>query len=103
MLRKACFTLALTLIAIPAIATDCQVLPSQPDITKHETDFRADWQWVSEPYNVYEYAGSRDQAPSGIGHLSMEYTDDGYYDWPRKIVLPVWKTPGGSLLAWVRA
>ena len=33
----------------------------------------------------------------------MVYTDDGYYDWPRKIVLPIWETPGGSLLAWVRA
>lgn len=48
-------------------------------------------------------AGSRDRAPLGVGHLKAEYTTDGYYDWPRKIVLPVWEDPGGELLAWVRS
>ncbi len=102
MLIKIFLTLILTLVAIPTIATNCPTLPEQPLITEQETNFQAAWQWVSEPYSVYEYVGNRDQAPLGVGHLRVEYTSEGYYDWPRKIVLPVWDTPGGSLLAWVR-
>ncbi len=102
MLRRALITLILTLIAIPAIATNCPTLPDQPPTTKQETSFQATWQWVSEPHSVYEYVGNRDQAPLGIGHLRAVSASEGYYDWPRKIVLPVWDTPGGSLLAWVR-
>jgi hypothetical protein len=95
--------LILLLVATPVLADDCPVLPDLPDTTEKETEFQAAWQWVSEPYSVYEYVGSRDQAPLGVGHLRVEYTDHGYYDWPRKVVLPIWQAPGGALLAWLRS
>lgn len=106
MLRRTLLILSLALITIPAIeaiAANCPTLPEPPQTTKQETDFRAAWQWVSEPYSIYEYAGSRDQSPLGIGHLKIDYTDDGYYDWPRKIALPIWDHPDGSVLAWIRS
>lgn len=90
MLKRTLLILLLAIItrpAIQAIAANGPTLPEQPRTTKQEADFQAAWQWVSEPTNLYEYAGSRDQSPLGVGHLRGDHTDDGYYDWPRKIIM----------------
>lgn len=102
MLRTTCLILMSTLLALPVFAAECPLLPEQPQSTEQDVAFTIAWQWVSAPYSVYEYVGNRDQAPLGVGRLQVGYTDDGYYDWPRKVVLPVWDKPDGSLVAWVR-
>jgi hypothetical protein len=102
MVKITLLSLTLIFFALSAIAGECPELPDQPEISQHEIEFKAAWQWFAEPYSVYDYAGSRDRAPLGVGHLKVEYTDHGYYDWPRKIVLPLWHKPGGEFLAWLR-
>ena len=96
-------SMALALFALPSAAGVCPDLPDQPDMSLQEAEFKAAWRWFAEPYSVYDYAGQRERAPLGLGHLRVGPSGDGYYDWPRKIVLPLWQEPGGKFLAWVRS
>ena len=102
MMTKTLLFVAL-LFFVPAVhASDCPPLPQVPEVTERELSFQAKWQWFAEPSSVYDWTGRRDSAPLGIGHLKITPVGDAYYDWPKKIVLPLWKTPGGPFWAWLR-
>ena len=103
MIRLTFLSSIIICFALSASAGECPELPEQPAISQQETEFKAAWKWFSEPYSVYDYAVSRDHAPLGVGHLKVEYTDHGYYDWPSKIILPLWNEPDGEFLAWIRS
>ncbi len=77
-------------------------LPEPPAPSDKELQLRAAWQWVAPPTSVYLFHGDRESAPLGVGRLKLLGEGENYYDWPAKILLPVWDRPGGALRAWVR-
>jgi hypothetical protein len=105
MLRTAYIILISILLALPVFAAECPLLPEQAQQAEQEASFKKAWQWVSAPYSVYDYVGNHDRAPLGVGHLQVEHTSDGggYYDWPNKIMVPIWDKPHGDQVAWVRS
>ncbi len=49
------------------------------------------------------FSGGYDYAHLEVGHLRIEGQNALYYDWQKAVSIPLWRTPGGQLYAWVYA
>lgn len=83
----------LLLISACVRADECPTLPLPPVPTAADLAFYSAWQGVAEPYSASR-AGTGNAEPSyGVGHLHISEEDEAWYDWPRRITLPLWKAP----------
>ena len=92
----------LLLISVPASA-ECPALLPLPVMSVEDHLLQESWEHVAAPYSVRDAAGGLDYAPLGVGHLRIISSGNDYYDWQAKILLPVWRRPGGALHAWIYA
>lgn len=83
---------------------DCPSLPPVPKPSSEDLAFQNAWKSVDEPYSV-KYTVKYDEEPSyGVGYLRVMNIGDHFYDWPRDITLPLWKTPNeGSFYGWMQS
>ena len=49
--------------------------------------------------SLYDWAGSRDEAPLGIGHLTLKGRED-IWDWWMQLALPLYESPSSEPSAW---
>lgn len=81
----------------------CPPLPEVPVRSSHDLEAGGSWDGFAAPRSIVEAYGGYDDAPFGIGHLRVENASDHFYDWPLKILLPVWERPEGTFRAWIYA
>lgn len=90
-------------VIVSANASTCPQIKEVPIPSQADHDYQDTWKGVATPYSVNDWMGGYDFAPLGVGHLRVLDPDQHYYDWAKKIVLPLWDDIDGIFYGWLHS
>jgi hypothetical protein len=102
-MRGACLLLLLLAAALANAAT-CPTAPPHAADPVADPESRDDWPGLAEPHLARYAVEGDDEPPYGVGYLHVTEDDEYSYDWPRHLVLPLWREPDErAFYGWITA
>ncbi|MDH5738414.1 MAG: hypothetical protein OEZ23_08880, partial [Gammaproteobacteria bacterium] len=95
--------MTMCLFPLTLSANECPEIPPVPVATEADRQFALEWKGVAKPYSVFEWMGGAELAPLGTGHLALVNPSANYYDWAKKVSLPLWNAPGKAFYGWLHS